>query len=98
MFGSGDLPLITGSGVDPALLAWCPWYLRHSGAFTESRAHVLAIIEEGLDDDPDTERLQTESGRGNLQQYLARIATWVTTPMPEAEMSDEEVDRIFRRD
>jgi hypothetical protein len=76
MFGSGDYPVITGSGVDPAVLRWVPWLLRQSAAFTERRSLVLAMIEDGLDGDPDPERLQTEDGRMHLGIYFSRISQW----------------------
>ena len=34
MFATGDLPIMTASGVDPAMLRWVPWTIRHSAART----------------------------------------------------------------
>jgi hypothetical protein len=34
MFATGDLPIMTASGVDPAMLRWAPWTIRHSAART----------------------------------------------------------------
>jgi hypothetical protein len=89
MFATGDLPLLTGSGVDPSVLVWCAWYLRHSAALTDSRAHVLEIIEESANNSltPDAEALQTDLGRDRWQNYSARISQWVSAP-PRQSLSD----------
>jgi hypothetical protein len=83
MFASGDLPIITGSGVDPSLLVWCAWYYRHSAALTDSRAHVLEIIEESASPAPNPDELQTPLGRDRWQNYLTRVNAWVSTPPPQ---------------
>jgi hypothetical protein len=97
MFGFGDYPVITGSGVDPAVLRWVPWVLRHSAAFTERRSLVLAMIEDGLDGDPDPERLQTEDGRMHLGIYFSRISQWVTAPVDDDEngLSAETIAALY---
>jgi hypothetical protein len=95
MFATGDLPLITGSGVDPAVLKWTPWHLRHSAAFSPSASHVLQIIEAGLSGDIDPDRLQTSDGQDQLQAYFGRIAEWVSAPVPDQEPSEEEMSRLF---
>ena len=94
MFGTGDYPVITGSGVDPAVLKWVPWYLRHSAAVSPSATHVLQIIEPGLGGDIDPEQLQTGDGRDQLGAYFGR-GECAIGPEPGTEMTDEEMDRIF---
>jgi hypothetical protein len=85
MFASGDLPLLTASGVDPSILVYAAWYLRHSAALTDSRAHVLEIVEESATDvGPDPEALQIESGRDRWADYFSRISRWVSTPPQNA--------------
>jgi hypothetical protein len=60
MFAGGhDLPLVTASGVDPAVLRWVPWRLRHSAAYATTRAQVMLIMEEGDDQE---ERVQNSAG------------------------------------
>jgi hypothetical protein len=96
MFAAGDLPIITGSGVDPQVLMWCAWYLRHSAALTDSRAHVLEIIESSSDTVPDPEGgLQTDRGRDRWQDYRQRIGQWVSTP-PQALISLTDGDRLIK--
>ena len=99
MFGFGDYPVITGSGVDPAVLRWVPWVLRHSAAFTERRSLVLAMIEDGLDGDPDPARLQTEDGRMHLGICFSRISQWVTAPVDDDEngLSAETIAALYPR-
>ena len=53
MFGAGDLPVITGSGVDPSILRWVAWPIRTTAAFTESRGTVAMLIEVSLEGDPE---------------------------------------------
>jgi hypothetical protein len=85
MFATGDLPLLTASGVDPSILVYAAWFLRHTAALTDSRAHVLEIVEESATDlGPDPEALQIDSGRDRWQDYFARISRWVSTP-PQSE-------------
>jgi hypothetical protein len=80
MFNSGPLPPITASGLDPSVLARCAWPLRHSAAYTESRARVLMIVEESASPEPDYDSLQIDAGRDALQDYMLRISSWVVEP------------------
>lgn len=70
MFAHGDLPHFTASGIDPQQLRWAPWWLRHSAAYTESRALALTIIEQ-IDLD-DSRELQTAGGRDARRRLLRR--------------------------
>jgi hypothetical protein len=94
MFVTGDLPPFTGSGVDASVLRWCPWYLRHSGALTSSRAQLLAIIEEFADGSPDYQRLQSVEGQDHLQAYLSRISGWAQSS-PATPMGNEEIEQYI---
>jgi hypothetical protein len=79
MLASGDLPLLTASGADPSVLMHAAWYYRHSAAMTDSRAHVLEIVEQSLDNTQlDPEALQIEAGRDRWQEYMLRIGAWVS--------------------
>jgi hypothetical protein len=82
----GPLPPFIASGVDRSELKLCAWYLRHSGAYTPRRSHLLAIIEESANPDfgPDLERLQTTEGTDGLRSYLSRVGTWVSR-LPDTE-------------
>jgi hypothetical protein len=83
MFAGGrDLPIITGSGVDPNVLRWVAWPIRTTAAFAESRAHVAQLIELSLDGDPEGFwELVSVEGRTTLENYWGRIAMWVQTPV-----------------
>jgi hypothetical protein len=88
MFASGDLPPNTARGVDPSILQWSAWEMRHSAAYAESRAQVLEIIEasaNGLATDPQiAAELSNQRGRDGLSDYLARVNEWAAT-LPAAE-------------
>jgi hypothetical protein len=91
MFSSGPLPAFTASGVEPSVLRRCRWSLRHSMAYTPSRAAALAMIEEGDDLE---DRLQTDIGAGALQDYFLRCREWAITP-PARELSLEDLQQVF---
>jgi len=91
-FRTGDLPLITGSGVDPQVLAFIDWRVRHAAAFTTSRARVLKLIEES--DGADTTGLQSSDGRHALNEYLGRCRAWALDT-GDQELSEEDFDSIF---
>ena len=104
MFGGGtrDLPIATGSGVDPAILAWVAWPLRHSAAFTSSRADVAIMIELSMEGDPEAwgndADLLNEAGRQSLNSYWGRIFTWASSVPVGAdgqELTAEEYARLY---
>jgi hypothetical protein len=103
MFGVGDLPIITGSGVDPSVLRWVAWPLRHSAAFTSSRADVAIMIELSMIGDPEAwqndQDLQNEAGRQSLNDYWARVFTWVNTLPADGnglgDLTPEEIARFY---
>jgi hypothetical protein len=101
MFAAGDLPVLTGSGVDPSMLRWVAWPIRTTAAFTESRSKVAQLIELSLEGDPEEWHDQvTPDGRAALDSYFAKIATWVNTlPTDEeglpADLSVEEIQRFY---
>jgi hypothetical protein len=97
MFGSGPLPVITASGIDPVQLRWVPWFYRHTAALTESRALVVAIIEQGLTGAIDPLANQTAEGRELWQDYAGRIAQWVQdVPLDEQDGGIQaQIDRLY---
>jgi hypothetical protein len=97
MFGSGALPLITASGVDPSILRWVSWQLRTSAAYAESRAQVLGFIELSLQGDPDGfEGHVTTLGGAALQQYWGRVASWVATPIDDqAPLTEDDYAQFY---
>jgi hypothetical protein len=104
MFGAGDLPVLTGSGVDPSILRWVAWPIRHTAAFTESRATVAHLIEASLEGDPEGwHDFVSPDGRAALDGYFAKIASWVNTLPTDAEglpadLSVEEIKRFYPDD
>jgi hypothetical protein len=102
--GTRDLPVITGSGVDPSVLRWVAWGLRHSAAFTSSRADVAIMVELSMAGDPESwqndQDLQNEAGRQSLNDYWGRVVTWVSTLPTDAEglpqdLTPEEIARLY---
>jgi hypothetical protein len=81
MFSSGDLPIFTASGVDPELLRWVAWPLRHSAASTSDQASVyrMAQPDAGLDD----RGLQNHDGAAAFESYKAAVWRWATAPAPQ---------------
>jgi hypothetical protein len=92
MFKSGDLPLVTGSGVDPQVLRSVHWRLRHSAAVTASRAAVLKMVEQS-DDELNRDRLMHRDGRAMLGEYLERVQEWARTA--PADITETEADAFI---
>jgi hypothetical protein len=97
MFLSGDLPPLTGSGADPSILRWVPWYVRHSAALAGSAAQLLLIIEETYDGSPDFQQVQSVEGQDHLQGYLSRISGWVQTSPQETPDDTQELEDYIAR-
>jgi hypothetical protein len=97
MFGSGPLPVLTASGIDPSALRWVPWFYRHTAALTESRAKVITIIEHGLTGAIDPVEMQTTDGRALWQAYYSRLAEWVqAVPLDEQDGGIQaQIDRLY---
>jgi hypothetical protein len=99
MFNTGPLPIMTGSGAQPAELRWVAWQLRHTAAFATSRAHVLELIEASQEPDPDGfYSLQSEIGKTHLDVYFGRIQTWAST-LPDGDslqnLTPAEIARFY---
>lgn len=90
MFSAGDLPIITASGVDPALLRFVPWSHRHSAAATGDRGEVFTMIEQAAELDQDT--LQNRAGTERLEAYRQAVWAWATMPPPSDVMSQAEFE------
>jgi hypothetical protein len=98
MFAGGrDLPVVTGSGFDPAVLRWVAWPVRHTAAFAESRAVVAQLIEISLEGDPEEYwGLSSPEGRQQLESYFGRIAMWVSTPVePNAPLTEDDYRSFY---
>jgi hypothetical protein len=90
MFAAGDLPIITASGVDPALLAHVPWTHRNSAATTGDVGVVYTLIEEAEALDQNT--LQTRAGVEAFERYRAAVWAWATKPPPVDAMTEAEFE------
>jgi hypothetical protein len=86
MFAAGDLPIVTASGIDPQLLRWIPWWLRHSAAATPNPAHIYHLLE----DVSEPEALQNRAGTEAWQRYRVAVARWLTAPPPPNVMTEAE--------
>jgi hypothetical protein len=96
MFAAGDLPIITGSGVDPSVLRWVAWPLRTTAAFTESRSSVAQLIELSLDGDPETYyELVSDAGTAAMRAYWDRITGWVSTPEQPGPLTAEDYAQLY---
>jgi len=97
---SGALPSFTASGLPPETLTQIHWSLRHSAAFSESKAHVLEMVEaSGADrmdyeQDLDYAQLQNPRGRDHLGDYLARAHAWALGTAAEP-VSDADIDSAW---
>jgi hypothetical protein len=92
MFLHGNLPVITASGLDPAILRWVPFWARHDAALTESRGRVFALIEEG--DDPPI-GLLSQAGRKGWEEYAGRVSSWVSTMPPLPALTEDDYARFY---
>ena len=81
MFSSGDLPIFTASGVDPELLQWVAWPLRHSAAATPNQAIVYRMAQP--DADLDHRGLQNHDGAAAFESYKTAVWRWATAPPPQ---------------
>jgi hypothetical protein len=86
MFSAGDLPIITASGVDPELLRWMPWYLRHAAATTDNPAHIYHLLE----DVSGAGALQTRAASDAWERYRSEVVRWLTAPTPPDVMTEAE--------
>jgi hypothetical protein len=98
MFAAGDLPVICGTDIDPSVLRWVAWPLRHTAAFSSSRSQVSQLIEVSLEGDAEEFAAQTSVlGGAALSDYFARVGTWVQTlpTEPVGDMTPEDFARFY---
>lgn len=79
LFNSGDLPVYTASGVEPATLARLPWQARHAVASAPTTAEAYRIIEEvsGVDGEFAAHLYGDHPG---VRQYENRVRAWAMGP------------------
>ena len=92
-----DLPFVA-SGEAPRVLRKIRFELRHTAALTESRSHLLALVEASapgaLLSDP--EQLMSPEGREAYAYYRQRVFAWATAgPETKVSYTDEDFDRLF---
>jgi len=73
MFGTGDLPPFTASGIDPQQLMRVPWFARHEAAAATNPGTVLAMIEDAVTD-PDGVLFQATTA--GATEYVERVSAW----------------------
>lgn len=74
MFGaSGDYPLVTASGTDPAMLRALPWRARIAATWARDSADVARIINDCTGDPLAAWEL---NGHPEVQDYIARVQLW----------------------
>lgn len=75
LFTTGDLPLFTASGIDPALLNQLPWVARHAAAKAPA-AEATAIFEEYAAADQSTWARAQSVLEAGAMAYHARVDAW----------------------
>ncbi len=81
-FAQGDLPSFTASGVDPKVLLDLPWNVRHYAASAESKATVLAMVEQFADDPTMPAIPGVDDGyyHPGAEKYARRMEAWLIGP------------------
>jgi hypothetical protein len=74
LFASGDLPVMTASGLEPFKLMQLPWYGRHRAAAEPDRAKLMALFEDAAEDPA---ILLLTPHRAN-EEYVKRIRSWAS--------------------
>jgi hypothetical protein len=84
LFAGGDLPAMSVSGVDPAMLSRLPWQARPAAARAETRGEVFDMIERYTGPDGNTAaELDAMPGGAlydSLADYRAAVDAWASTP------------------
>lgn len=92
LFGTaGDLPAVTASGADPAVLLGIPWPARHAAASVATHRELYALLGEFAGLDPqaaETHAAATYGGDPGARDYLDRVEQWVVNGLPDAEVFD----------
>jgi e3 binding domain len=91
LFNSGDLPLATGSGLSPAVLARVPWMARHAAASAPT-AEAYRIIEEVTGPDGDI-AAHAYADHPGVRQYGNRVRAWAMGPPGLGKADRQELDR-----
>jgi hypothetical protein len=98
MFAFGrDLPLATGSGLPPSILAWIPWVIRYTAYYADRASDVCWLLEQGFGPFVTTQDLlDQQSGRGQdaLASYFSRIKEWALSRPADDPISPEEIDAM----
>lgn len=95
LFGSGDLPPFTASGIPPEALLQVPWQARHAMASATTPAEAWRVLDDfsRLSSVEDAEAVAASmygGHRGN-REYAARVEHWLLNGRSEAEvMADRQ--------
>jgi hypothetical protein len=93
MFGaSGDYPLVTASGTDPALLRALPWRARIAATWARDPAEVARIITDCADDPLAAWELNRHP---EVQDYIGKVEFWARNSglQQEIEQAQERMGR-----
>jgi hypothetical protein len=94
LFNSGDLPVYTASGVEPATLARLPWQARHAVASAPTTAEAYQIIEAVSGEDGDI-LAHLYGDHPGVRQYENRVRTWAMGP---SGLSKADRQQIYQAD
>jgi hypothetical protein len=92
LFNSGDLPVYTASGVEPATLARLPWQARHAVASAPTTAQAYQIIEAVSGEDGDILAYLYGDHPG-VRQYEQRVRAWAMGSPGLGKADRQELDR-----
>lgn len=89
LFGSGDLPPFTASGIDPSVLLRVPWQARHPVAAAPTTAAAFRLVEVYGDRDTAAADAAVEFGPhpGNVD-YQTRVKNWLVGGLDDAQLYD----------
>lgn len=94
LFGGGDLPPFTASGIDPQALLQVPWQARHALASAATPREAYAIVNEFTGLSPDSAETLAVTAYGSHPgngEYVQRVEQWVVDAMDPGTV----YDRVF---
>lgn len=84
LFESGDVPLVTASGMDPSVLRSLPWQARHPAAEAPTLQAAMRIVEDFSGPDADVSAQLEFAGHEGNRGYQQRMNHWLlSAPLAE---------------
>lgn len=90
--GSGDNPLATASGIDPAALAGLPWRAKLAAAWASNRVDAFRISQDFGGPYGDVDAFAELSGHPAVRDYVSAVKTWARTAgVGDPALSEQEI-------